>query len=295
MTARHHYLPRVYLRGWCTNGNLVRYRTAGTPPTLREERVTPESFAFENDLYVLPTGGIANGLEGDQLEKLLANEIEKGFPKLLDDLRAAGSGIVTDALLTESVLTFMRVTNARRPEMLRKLADGVANIQFDNREVAERMRAQAITPKSQEELRQLLDPRRGDVTARAMVAALVRGFVPNGWLAGAVQTVCAADVPGALEAVGVENFTTTDQPLVEWEDGPFAASFVLAPDLMAIVLRDAFAEDQDVIGGIVAKHHLRVPKHRATHYAVSQAPLAEGSPLKAVLKQFLQPWRSRQR
>lgn len=284
MTARHHYLPQVYLRGWCTEGKVVRYRRDGS---LREERVTPKSIAFEYDLYVLPSGGIANGLVADQLEKHLASGIEKGFATLLDELRAAVGERVLDDTETE-VLTFLRVTSARSPEMLRKIAGGVAKVQSETRAIGEQMRGRANTPESQDELRQLFDSRRGGVTAIAMVAGLSTGLAPNGWLAGAVQIVRAKDVPEALKAVGVETFTTTDRPLVEWEDGPFSASFVLAPDLMAVVLREAHAESNDVIGGLVVQHHLMVPKYR--RYAISQAPLAEGSLLKGVLEQFLQPW-----
>jgi Protein of unknown function (DUF4238) len=297
VTARHHFLPRVYLRGWCVNGTLVRYRMAGSPPVLHEERVAPAAIAFEDDLYRLPAGGVANGLVDDQLEKFLARTIEVRFPRMLAHLRGAGAGLVEDVAVAEAIRRFLRVTHARHPTTLRGIAESVAEAQGKHAALGARLRARAVTAGAQDDLRQLFDSRRGAVSARAAIAALVNGLVVDEWLTGSVQAVHAAGVGDVLGATGLTSFMTTDRPLLEWAagSGPFAASFVLAPDLMVAILQGSEAADHAEIRELTVRHHAACLTGGKAFYAIVRERLPSDSTLRQLLRQGLAAWRPRQR
>ena len=76
MAQDQHFLPQVYLRQWCVDEHLFRYRRVGPHEKLIADKKAPKGVGFEVDLYTLPAGTSANGLTGDDLESTLARTVD---------------------------------------------------------------------------------------------------------------------------------------------------------------------------------------------------------------------------
>jgi hypothetical protein len=137
------------------------------------------------------------------------------------------------------------------------------------------MRARALEGGSfQTEFDQMLDPRYSPTYVRAMLAALVADDapVPKDWLSGHVYVVHAADVQAELSAVGLAEFLTFDEAVVQWEEEARApkASFSLSADLLVVVadVPDLSAKEL----GTVAQRHCFGPIS-TRRFVVSRRPL----------------------
>ena len=257
MPQTQHYLPRTYLKQWCTSGTLIEYRRVGPQAKLIGRKKSPKSIACEPDLYTLPPGGIANGLTGNELESKLARDVDARIPEIVASV-SAFSHRVSDARVSDDVRWLMRTFVARSATGVRRGEDGYPAILERHREMIERLQARAATDDIRAELRSFLDPRMPSVMTRAMVGAIIDRVEPRGdrsWLDGDVHVVQSRDVGRWLSAAGASAFVTFHEPVVEW-DNHVVATFALSPSTLAIILAAGTQLDDGGYGAIVLRHTL---------------------------------------
>lgn len=286
---KQHYVPEVYLRQWCdSDGHLIRYCRVGAPgaPNLRYEKKVPKGICWEDDLYSLPSGGIANGLSGDDIENLLARKVEQA---ILSIASAAGrhSGPI-EPPLADQVKWLMQTFVARSPSALTALEADMVDWTAQHEPLIRRALATANTHEARQELSQYLDARFPPVAARAGLAGIVSlERVPmRGWYEGKVCLVHAAVVSSILSALGIDHFPTFDEPVVQWESNAngLLASLSISPSSVGLVLEPQATPRWQA----VFSHVVSALRHR--QLAICRTQVREGLWLSAA--QELIPWTS---
>jgi len=233
-----HFLPQVYLRQWCQDGRVLRYRRVGPERRLEAVRKSPRGVAFEPDLYSVPVGGAANGLTGNELEVRLASDVDARLPALVQRVSLI-SGELRDEVLRGDVVWLMQTFCARNPNSIARVQDGVGDFVKAQRPTIERMLARANTESARTELLKYLAPRMPAVAARAGLAAVVDRNLPSDlrWLDGDVHVVPFALVAKAIRSAGACEFVTFEDPVVAWDanSNGLVASFSMLPGAMVLV------------------------------------------------------------
>lgn len=138
MAQRQHYLPQVYLRAWCENGPLLTYRIVGPRKRLERRHRHPQNFAFEEDLYHLPDGGVAHGLTANQLESALAAEVDAR----VDGIRARAAALTGDVSalpIRDELIWLMRTFSTRSPSTIRRVERGLTEFVQEQAPVLRRL------------------------------------------------------------------------------------------------------------------------------------------------------------
>jgi hypothetical protein len=285
--VNQHYVPQVYLRQWCgKDGHVVRYSCVGPPnaPRLRAESKAPRGICWEHDLYSLPSGGVANGMTGDELESLLAENVEGKIGSIVTTL-SERSGTL-ERSVADRVKWLMQTFVARTPSMIRDLEAEMERWAAEHTPMIESTMARALTPGMRAELGHYLDARMPAVAARAGLAGVAENkFVPmTGWFDGAVQAVQAASVMPMLATLGLDHFPTFDEPVVRWETNGagLIASFSVSPTVLALVV----AEPPRDVGALALRHVVVTLRHR--RFAICRSEIPAGVWLREA--HSLRPW-----
>ncbi len=234
-----HFLPQVYLRQWCEDGRLLRYRRVGPEERLEVARKVPKGIAFEPDLYSLPAGGVANGMTGNQLEAKLASSVDARLAELVQKVSAI-RGALTDQALSGDLVWLMQTFAARSPTSIRRVEEGVTDLIEAQAPTIEKLIARANTESGRAELRKIQDARMPAVAARAGVAAVAARDLPSTlrWLDGDLHVVQLDRVAQQIRAIGANEFVTFEDPVVAWDAGPrgLTASFTISPAALVLVV-----------------------------------------------------------
>ena len=265
VSQNHHYLPQVYLRQWCNGAHLLRYRRVGSRARLEARWKAPRSIAFEPDLYTVPNGGVANQLQGNELETTLAVACDQRLPRVVAAASQV-SGLVANAAVAQDVLWLMKTFVARSPGTVARFAGAVSALLDAHRSTIEKMIERANTPAMRAELGSFLDERRPRTTALAAVAAVVARDLPRDlpWLEGDLYVLSAKECAAYLRAAGAGEFVTFEDPVVEWETGKsdLLASFAASAEtLVLLVARGRPWTPGDSLAAAL-RHALLVPPHR---------------------------------
>lgn len=270
-----HYVPEAYLRQWCgDDGHLVRYWRVGRQeaPRLHWDRKTPKGVCWEKDVYTLPTGGVANGLVGDDLETLLSRNVDQ---KIRDIVATIGtrSGVLAPAI-SDHVKWLMQTFVARSPSAISAVETDMANWAFEHAPMIQNLLEKALTPEMRTELRGYLSPPMPAVAARAGLAAIAASpQVPRrGWYEGAVHALQATSVMPMLAALGLDHFPTFDEPVIQWEakEAGLISSFALTPTVLAFVI----AEGVEPGWELALRHILVALSHRK--FAICRSEVMAG-------------------
>jgi hypothetical protein len=270
---------------------LVRYRRVGPPgaPKLRAERVVPKGICWRQDLNTLPKGGIANGMSGDEIEHLLATKVDREIPSIV--ARVGERSGPLESAIGDPVKWLMQTFVARAPSTLTGMESAAADFTAQNEAFIQRLLDRAVTPKMKAELNQHLDPRMPAVRARATLAAIVEAqFVPvPGWYEGTTVHVLhahAASVRTMLSTLGLSDFPTSEQPVIEWGDNSagLVATLSLSPNLLALMIRDGGESGWEM----ALRHTLLSLRHRQS--AICRQEASDG-PWLVQAQQFLIPWK----
>jgi hypothetical protein len=118
--VKQHYLPRAYLRGWCSteDGCLGVYRYRVPPGKLVYSRRSPSGIGYGKDIYSLGAGESANGSTGDGVETSLADNVDAHIGRLVDRVASLAPGLVTDPSLEEGIANLMLTFSVRHPVQL---------------------------------------------------------------------------------------------------------------------------------------------------------------------------------
>jgi hypothetical protein len=257
MGQDQHYLPQGYLRPWCVDTHLLRYRRVGPNGKLVVDSKAPKSVAFEVDLYTLPPGTEANGLTGSQLESTLAATVDDRIVALRKSVSAL-SRRITDDVLGRDLIWLMQIFIARSPRAIKRGEDGVAEFLTAQQAAIAAMMQRAKLQSSRDELRKYQDERMPHVAVLAGVATVAQRDTPKGWLDGDVHIVRAEEVQDRLHAIGAGEFVTFEDPVVEWESPPFGliASFTLSPEALVLLFRRGSQSTLAEYADISARHSL---------------------------------------
>ena len=260
MPQDQHYLPQVYLRQWCANDRLLRYRFVGKPPRLEKKPKAPVSIAHEPDLYRLPDNSTANNRTGNDLEQELGAKVDQRIPEIVARVTPV-IGQVTDQALERDMVWLMETFVARSPQTLAKQEAAVADSLKRNEPLIDRLLLRAQTPTMQAQLRQYKDPRMPKVAARAGLAVATEADIlrREGWLEGDVYVVHAHEVKQALDEIGAGEFVTFENPVVEWSGSSFGlvATFALSPELLILIVNRGTALTSVEYAEVAAKHSLK--------------------------------------
>lgn len=253
----HHHLPQTYLRGWCIEETLLRYRRVGPNAKLVRDRRGTRGVAFEPNLYRLPEGGFANGLSGQDVERELANTIDARLPDIVVRAARLSANIAGDEL-RKDLIWLMQTFVARSPGTVAAVDQTIANFLSEQRDAVERMLERAVLETSRRDLRMLIDERMPRVAALAGVSAVARREAPPTWFDGEVHVVSAQLVRKELEDTGAGEFVTFEHPVVEWADGPsdLLASLALSADLIVLLFKGGSAVAPSEYGRIAQRHSL---------------------------------------
>lgn len=291
MNQRQHYAPQVYLRQWCDDaGCLLRYCRVGPPgaPRLRVDPKVPKEICWEHDLYSLPVGGAANGMTGDELDRLLKTDVEDNQITAIVAAIGGHTGILQPAL-GERVQWLMQTFVARSRSGLAAAQSDMDAWAAQHESMIQRTLARPTTPEIEAELRMYIDPRMPFVAARAKLGAVIatEQRPTPGWYEGSVQVrvIQAASIEPLLATVGLDHFPTFDEPVVEWETNSrgVVAGFALSPDALALVVEQASADDD---WRLAATHVMSALPHR--QFAICRNKAAGGTWLKEA--EQLRPW-----
>lgn len=247
---RHHYVPQVYLRQWCENGTLIRYRRVGPPGSLRllPEPKSPAGIYWGHNLNTLPEGVIANGMTGDEIEHLLARRVDEAVLPIVEAAAASVGGV--DVSLGERVKWLMQTFVARSPDAIAAIEAGASDFARRHESLIHRTLAAAMPPEMRTALLQYLDPRMPAVAARAALANIVAAqHVPmRGWYEGTVHILHVERVMAGLQDLGLSEFPTYEDPVVQWVPNAagLIASFSLSPGILACVCEGSAEDEWDL-------------------------------------------------
>lgn len=265
MQQEQHYLPQVYLRQWCLEGRLWRYRRMGPQQRLVPDRKTPRTIAFEPDLYTIPVGGMANGLTGQGVEALLAQTIDSRFGAIAARTSTL-DGKVVDPRDEADLVWLLQTFVARGRGTLRRVEAGMGEVIEGYRPMIESMMQRANQQKSRDELRSYLDYRMPRVAALAGLAAILGKHVPADlrWLDGDIHIIQSTHFQELLRAIGAGEFVTFEAPVVEWESNPVGlrASFSMSPERLLVVFERGCQPAEAEYWDAVFRHHIATIKHR---------------------------------
>lgn len=160
-----HYLPQVYLRQWCVDHQLMRYRWIAAASKLVGDRKSPRSIAAEFDLYTLPEGGKANGYTGDDLELELSRQVDQRIPGICAGAAQAIGGHVSDEALERDIVWLMKTFVARSPVTLAQQEAAVVDTMAKHRGMIERMLERVQSDELRAAILGFQDPRMPKVAA----------------------------------------------------------------------------------------------------------------------------------
>ncbi|MBZ4336663.1 DUF4238 domain-containing protein [Corallococcus sp. AS-1-12] len=282
-----HFVPRSYLRQWCReDGFLIRYRRVGPPGALRlvADKKPPEGVCWEPDLYLLPEGGVANGLTGNGVEHLLAKAVDESIAPIVEAI-GERTGLV-DPLVGGKVKWLMQNFTARAPSTLSVIEKEVVSFAVEHESWILRTLERAMTPAMRSELSQYLDPRMPAVAARASLAGMAANqFIPmSGWLEGRVCVLHSKNAKAMLAAFGLVEFPTFEEPVVQWQDNEagLVASWSVSPDAIVFVIDGHGAHPYEL-----ARRHI-ISSLRHQRSAICRQKVPEGFWLDEA--QNLVPW-----
>ena len=244
---------------------MLRYRRVGPEQVLEAARKSPRGIGFKEDLYSLPPGGIANGMTGDQLETRLGSSVDGRFPKLSEKVCTC-SGELKDVSFRRDVVWLMQTFAARSPTSITRVERGVSELLQAQGSTIDRLLARANTESTRAELRSFQDLRMPIVAARAGVAAVAARDLPDGlpWLDGDLPVVRLDLVVHRIGAIGAGEFVTFEDPVVEWDSGPYGltASFVMSPAALVLVVERGRHLSVSDYEDAATRHSLGVLRYR---------------------------------
>lgn len=269
MPQDQHYLPQSYLRAWCGHdGRLFRYRRVGPSAKLTCDHKVPKSIGYEVDLYMLPPQTAANGLSGNQLEQTLALSVDERVRGIV--ARAASlSAVVRGGDEERELRWLMQTFVARGRSALLRVEAGVSELMQEQEDSVEALLSVASDDTTRAELNSFRDDRLPRVAARAGVAAVVAHEMPgqSAWLDGDIHVLQRAPWNEALGQVGAMNeFITYEEPVVEWEPGPYGllATLSLSPDTLVAVLERESEPNAEHYLDMVVRHSLAPIAHQTS-------------------------------
>lgn len=263
LAINHHHVPQVYLQAWCDGPKLVSYLRLPPHGSLSRKRFSPKLILRAPDLNTIPELANANGLKGNDLEQLLAATIDGTFA----NIRAASreiAGLVHDEELRQQLSWAMRVFSARAPARLTGAERIVAEVIGEQAENIRRMMAQA--PDGANELSTFLHPDRPRATALATLASVITTTNGErmGWLNGDIYLISAEAARGALDYLGAGEFVTFDDPVLQWEMGPYGmlASFAVSPEQFLVMVERGRTLSLEDAWDAVLRHCVGAIGHR---------------------------------